>query len=177
MAYPEFGSRGGQNNFYTRRVHKISFPLDPQLYCMKQLHVPDQVMTSRDACISRTSRVLAVASLQRLKMEALIPAPAHCEVRSVIKFLNAQSIVQTEIHHQLCEVYGHTARRSTHLLQEFSWEVFNQHPSYSLDLAPDDSYLLSHLKKFLSGQHQCFQNDTEAEMSVTVVPILGGRPL
>lgn len=39
-------------------------------------------------------------------MEALIPAPADCEVRSVIKFLNAQSIVPIEIHHQLCWVYG-----------------------------------------------------------------------
>ena len=32
-------------------------------------------------------RVLKVASLQRLKMEALIPAPAKCEVRSVRKYL------------------------------------------------------------------------------------------
>ena len=32
-------------------------------------------------------------------METLIPAPADCEVRSVIKFLNAQSIAPIEIHH------------------------------------------------------------------------------
>ena len=62
-------------------------------------------MTSHDACSSETSRVLTVASLQRLKMEALIPAPAHCEVRSVIKFLNAQSIAPVEIHCQPCQVY------------------------------------------------------------------------
>ena len=37
------------------------------------------------------TRVLTVESLQRLKMEALIPAPSECEVRSMIKFLNAQS--------------------------------------------------------------------------------------
>ena len=43
-------------------------------------------MMSHDACTSETSRVLTVASLQRLKMEALIPAPVDCEVRSVIKF-------------------------------------------------------------------------------------------
>ena len=49
-------------------------------------------MTSHDARTSGTFRVLTVASLQRLKLEALIPAPADCEVRSVIKFLNAQSI-------------------------------------------------------------------------------------
>ncbi|GFT40277.1 uncharacterized protein TNCV_627701 [Trichonephila clavipes] len=35
-------------------------------------------------------------------METLIPSPATCEVRSVIKFLN----VPIEIHRQLCQVYG-----------------------------------------------------------------------
>ena len=44
-------------------------------------------------------RVVTVASLQQFKMEALIPAPADCEVQSVIKFLNAQSIAPIEIHH------------------------------------------------------------------------------
>ena len=58
----------------------------------------------------------------------------------------------------------HKAWRLTHL-QEFSWEVFN-HPPYSLDLTPSDFHLYLHLKKFLSGQHQYFQNDREAEMSV-----------
>ncbi|KAJ4449970.1 hypothetical protein ANN_01377 [Periplaneta americana] len=40
------------------------------------------------------------------EMEALIPSPAACEVRSVIKFFNAQSIAPIEIHRQLCQVYG-----------------------------------------------------------------------
>ncbi|GFY04040.1 uncharacterized protein TNCV_1198181 [Trichonephila clavipes] len=39
-------------------------------------------------------------------METLTPSPATCEVWSVIKFLNAQSIVPIEIHRQLCQVYG-----------------------------------------------------------------------
>ena len=34
-------------------------------------------MTSHEVCTSRTSQVLTVASLQRLKMEALIPPPAE----------------------------------------------------------------------------------------------------
>ncbi|GFW85587.1 HTH_48 domain-containing protein [Trichonephila clavipes] len=38
-------------------------------------------------------------------MEALIPSPAACEVRSMIKFLNAQGIAPIEIHRQLCQVY------------------------------------------------------------------------
>ena len=58
---------------------------------------------SHDSCTSGISRVLTIASLQRLKMKALIPAPANCEVLSVIKFLNAQSIAPIEIHSQLCE--------------------------------------------------------------------------
>ena len=62
---------------------------------------------SHDASTScRTSRVLKVASLEQLKTEALIPAPAYCEVRSVIKFLNAQSLAPIEIYRQLCQVYG-----------------------------------------------------------------------
>ena len=53
---------------------------------------------SHYAWTSGTSRVFTVASLQRLKLEALIPVPADCEVRSVIKFLNVQSITPIEIH-------------------------------------------------------------------------------
>ena len=40
-----------------------------------------------------------------------------------------------------------------------------------------DFHRFLHLKKFLSGQHQCFQNDRETEMIVTVVPIPGSRLL
>ena len=56
--------------------------------------------------------------------------------------------------------------------------MFNHSP-YSPDLAPSDFHLFLHLKKFLFGQRQLqlFQNDSEAEMSVTVVPIPGGRLL
>ena len=44
-------------------------------------------MTSHDEFTSGISRVLTVSSLQRLKLEALIPAPADFKVRSVIKLL------------------------------------------------------------------------------------------
>ena len=60
------------------------------------------LMMLHDVCTSRNSQVLTLASLQRLKMESLIPAPTNCEVRSVIKFLNAQSIAPIEIR-QLCQ--------------------------------------------------------------------------
>ncbi|GBM64733.1 hypothetical protein AVEN_129104-1 [Araneus ventricosus] len=32
--------------------------------------------------------------------------PADCEVRSVIRFLNANNVKQAEIHHQLVDIYG-----------------------------------------------------------------------
>jgi hypothetical protein len=35
--------------------------------------------------------------------------PAACEVRSVIRFLNAKNMKPTEIHRQLCDVYGEHA--------------------------------------------------------------------
>ena len=75
-------------------------------HSVKRLLVYYRVMTSYDARSSGISSVFTVASLQRLKMEALIPAPADCDVWSVIKFLNAQSIVPISIHRQLCQVCG-----------------------------------------------------------------------
>ena len=74
------------------------------IYCVKWLRVHGRVMTSHDACTSGTSRVFTITLLQLLKLEILIPAPANCEVRSMIKFLNAQSIVPSEIHRQLCQL-------------------------------------------------------------------------
>ena len=88
-------------------------------------------MTSHDACTSMSSRILTVASLQRLKMAALIRTPADCEVRSVIKFLNAQSIAPIEIHRQLY-----------HIRLD--------------DLAPSDFRLFLHLKKFLVRSASAF---------------------
>ena len=61
-----------------------------------------RALTSHEACTGGISRVPTVASLQRLKMEALILSSADCEVRSLIKFLNAQSIAPIEIHSHLC---------------------------------------------------------------------------
>ncbi|KAJ4436137.1 hypothetical protein ANN_18764 [Periplaneta americana] len=52
------------------------------------------------------SRLVPVAWQQWSEMEALIPSPAACEVRSVIKFFNAQTIAPIEIHRHLCQVYG-----------------------------------------------------------------------
>ncbi|GFU26364.1 hypothetical protein TNCV_199501 [Trichonephila clavipes] len=79
-------------------------------------------------------------------METLISSPAASEVRSVIKFLNAESIAPIEIHRQLCQVY---------------WS--KHHDS---DLAPSDVHVFLHLKKFLSSGDR-FGNDEELKTSVT----------
>jgi len=34
---------------------------------------------------------------------------ANCETRSVIGFLNARNVLPSEIHHQICQVYGENA--------------------------------------------------------------------
>ena len=78
------------------------------------LRVRERVITSHDAWTSRTFRVFT-ASLQRLKIVALIPAPADYEVRSIIKFWNAQSIAPIKIHRQLCQVYGHAQLDGQHI--------------------------------------------------------------
>ena len=35
-----------------------------------------------------------------------IEVAADCEIRSVIRFLNARNVLPSEIHHQICQVYG-----------------------------------------------------------------------
>ncbi|KAJ4445410.1 hypothetical protein ANN_07215 [Periplaneta americana] len=75
--------------------------------CESLVRVRESLVTWQSNAPGGTSRLLAaVASLLWLKMAALIPSHADCEIRSVIKFLNVQSIAPIEIHRQLCEVYG-----------------------------------------------------------------------
>ena len=38
-----------------------------------------------------------------------IEGVADCEIRSVIRFLNARNVLPSEIHHQICQVYGDNA--------------------------------------------------------------------
>ena len=35
-----------------------------------------------------------------------IEVAVDCEIRSVIRFLNARNVLPSEIHHQICQVYG-----------------------------------------------------------------------
>ena len=146
------------------------FPTRPTaiktIYIVKGLRVRDWIMTSHVPCTSGTSRIFTASSLQRLKLETLVPVPADFEVRPVIKFLNAKTRAPNEINLQLCQIYGRTRLDGQQISCSSS--------PYSQDLAPSDFHLFVHLKKFLSGKRRRFQNDTEAEMSVTVVEISGG---
>jgi len=38
-----------------------------------------------------------------------IEGAADCEIRSVIRFLNARNVLSNEIHHQICQVYSDNA--------------------------------------------------------------------
>ena len=69
-------------NTYSYEARTLSFPqLVKHLLCGATACV-------HDACVSRTTRALIAALLQWLKMEALIAAPANCEVRS--EFMSKQ---------------------------------------------------------------------------------------
>ena len=74
----------------------------------------------------------------------------RCPYLYVIKFLNVQNTAPIVIHRQLFQVYVHYVHirlnGHSHLLQEFSWEVFNHHPSYSPDLTPSDFHLFLYLR-------------------------------
>jgi len=44
-----------------------------------------------------------------LNMFKTIEGAADFEIRSVIRFLNARNVLPSEIHHQICRVYGDSA--------------------------------------------------------------------
>ena len=48
-------------------------------------------------------------------MEALIPAPAYCEVQYMITFLNAQKKAPIEMHRHLFQAYVHNTARLQHI--------------------------------------------------------------
>ena len=124
--------------------------------------------------------------MQRLKMEALIPAYADCEVWCMIKFLNALSITPIEIHRQLCQQSFpadfpvlvaqnyHEAPVVQKIVRQVgvkATDTRTQSKAHGVSIDNIVVHHFLHLKKFLSGQRQRFQNDRETEMSVTVIPM------
>ena len=68
-------------------------------------------------------------------MPVLFETPAACEIRSVIRFLNARKVKPMEIYRQICEVYGQNAmsdsmvRRWVRQFNEGRWEVHDEERS------------------------------------------------
>ena len=52
-----------------------------------------------------------------------IEGSADCEIRTVIRFLNARNVLPSEIHHQICQVYGDNAM-SDSMVRKCVW-MFN----------------------------------------------------
>ena len=134
-------------------------------------------MTSHDEWTIGTSRVLSVASFQRLKMKVLIPTPADCKVRYMIKFMNAQGITPMEIHLQLCQVYGHTRLGAKHISCRSSVGrcLIIIHPLARMS-RPMISIFCYTSRNSCPVSVSIFRM-TEAEMCITVVPIPGGKLL
>jgi len=42
-------------------------------------------------------------------MFKIIEGSADCEIRSVIRYLDARTVLPSKIHHQICQVYGDNA--------------------------------------------------------------------
>jgi len=53
-----------------------------------------------------------------------IEGAADCEIRSLIRFLNARNVLPSEIHHQICQVYGDNAM-SGGMVRKWIW-MFNE---------------------------------------------------
>jgi len=69
---------------------------------------------------------------------------ADCEIRSVIRFLNARNVLPSEIHHQICQVYGENemsdgmVRKWVRMLNEGRENVHNEVRSGRPSLVNDD---------------------------------------
>jgi len=54
-----------------------------------------------------------------------IEGAADCEMRSVIRFLNGRNVLPSEIHHQICQVYGDNAMSEMEMVRKCV-RMFNQ---------------------------------------------------
>jgi len=76
-----------------------------------------------------------------------IEGAADCEKCSVIRFLNARNVLPSEIHHQICQVYGDNAmsdgmvRKWVRMLNEGRQNVYDEARSGRPSLVNDDLVL------------------------------------
>jgi len=73
-----------------------------------------------------------------------IEGAAECEIRSVIRFLNARKVLPSEIHHQIRQVYGDNAmsdgmvRKWVRMFNEGRENVYDEARSGRPSLVNDD---------------------------------------
>jgi len=73
-----------------------------------------------------------------------IEGAADCEIRSVIRFLNARNVLPSEIHHQICQVHGVNAmsdgmvRKCVRIFNEGRENVHDEARSGRPSLVNDD---------------------------------------
>jgi len=73
-----------------------------------------------------------------------IEGAADCEIRSVICFLNARNVLPSEIHHQICQVYGDNVmndgmvRKRVRMFNEGQENVHDEARSGRPSLVSDD---------------------------------------
>jgi len=82
--------------------------------------------------------------VSELNMFKTIEGAADCEIQSVIRFLNARNVVPSEIHHQICQVYGDNAmsdgmvRKWVRMFNEGRENVYDEARSGRPSLVNDD---------------------------------------
>ena len=88
--------------------------------------------------------VVCLCLFLALNMFKTIEGAADCEIRSVIRFLNARNVLLSEIHHQICQVYGDNAmsdgmvRKWVRMLNEGRENVHDEARGGRPSLANDD---------------------------------------
>ena len=63
--------------------------------------------------------VLCLCLFLALNLFKKIEGAADCEIRSVIRVLNARNVLPSGIHHQICQVYGDNAMSDGMVGNEF----------------------------------------------------------
>jgi len=115
-----------------------------------------------------------------------IEGAADCEMRSVIRFLNARNVLPSEIHHHICQVYGDNAmsdgmvRKRVRLFNEGRENVHDEarsgHPSLvNDDLVRKVNERVRDDRRFtISDLSLHFHSDFKDSMTLSVVANIAG---
>ncbi|KAJ4435485.1 hypothetical protein ANN_18101 [Periplaneta americana] len=107
-----------------RRYHEIFFMIDTcQAASLYEKFYSPNILSVASSLVGEDSLSSPLCILCYFKMNDVIDNPADCEVRCVIRFLNARHLKPAEIYRQLKEVYGDTVMNERNVRK---WcEMFN----------------------------------------------------